>query len=166
MRLDEETFKKLEEFAYDCKKALLIDRENFCQVRYPEGCSLQCWPAVQIRKLNPKFFRSLNGKGNVYAILTQESQSDEWNPKYVGERKSDKLRQRMNQHLVNKSDGTGSKLDRVKEAVSRGQKIAVTFIMVCPERLRHFVEETIIAAENEQLTWNAQNSRGCRRTSA
>ena len=114
----------------------------------------------QIDEKNPNFTRSLNKSGNVYAILTRESESDEWGPKYVGQRKADDLGSRMRAHLINKGEGTGSKLDDVKRAVSEGQEIAVTYIMVYPETLRHFVEETIIAEEEDRLTWNSHNPGG------
>ena len=157
---DGETFRKLKEFACECKKALIVDRENLHQVNYPECCSDQCWPVEQIYRENPNFARSLNARGNVYAILTRESESDEWSPKYVGQRKADYLGDRMRTHLINKGEGTGSKLDDVKRAVSEGQEIAVTYIMVCPENLRHFVEETIVAEEKDRLTWNDHNPGG------
>ena len=62
----------------------------------------------------------------------------------------------MYAHLINKNEGTGSKLDDVKSAVSEGKKIAINYIMVYPESLRHFVEERIIATD-DRLTWNQRN---------
>lgn len=160
MQPDDEILDKLKEFAGECKKALIVDRENLRQVNYPECCSDQCWPVEQIYGENPSFASSLNNRGNVYAILTRESKSDEWGPKYVGQRKADDLGNRMRAHLINKGERTGSKLDDVKRAISEGQEIAVTYIMVHPEALRHFVEETIIAEEEDRLTWNSHNPGG------
>lgn len=157
---DGETSRKLEEFARECKKTLIVDRKNLRQINYPECCSVKCWPVKQIKEKNSDFLDSLNNKGNVYAILTQKPESDEWNPIYVGQRKADGFRSRMYQHLIKKNKKTGSKLEKVKKAVSEGQQIAVTYIMVCPESLRHFVEETIVAGDKGRLTWNDHNPGG------
>ena len=83
-------------------------------------------------------------------------------PNTFGQSKSDGLRNRCYQHLVKKHRKTGSKLNDVRKSVSEGRKVAVAYVMVRPESLRHFVEDTIIAAESAQLTWNKDNPGGTR----
>jgi hypothetical protein len=80
--------------------------------------------------------------------------NENWSTVYVGERKSSGLRERITQHLITKDHRTGSMLKAVKTAVAAGQKIGVSFIMVEPESLRLFVEETIIAKHKNKLPWN------------
>ena len=157
MRPAQETRSELMKFAFACKEALLVEKRNFCLVEFPTECSNQSWPAKKIRDSNSQFLKSLRGNGNIYAILTQESRSTDWDAKYVGQRKSDNLKERIEQHLVYRGKKTSSKLDNVKKAVFEGQQVAVTYIKVEKESLRHFVEEEIIgAAESGELAWNVQ----------
>ena len=74
---------------------------------------------------------------------------------YVGQRKSEKLRERMRQHLVKKHGKTGSQLRCVQRAVADGKKIGLSYVLVQPEALRHYVEESILAARTDgELPWN------------
>ena len=158
IKLDEGTFSRVQELAAKAKKALVVDPPKPISF---DGCFEQHWPVDEIARQNADFFDSLTHKGNVYAILTKKQDDDEWSPMYVGQRKSADLRKRMRQHLLTR-DGSGSKLENVQGAVWNGYMIAVAFVLVCPEGLRHFVEETIIAEEKDKggLPWNDDNPGG------
>ena len=67
-------------------------------VAYPEGSGPENWDVDQISKMNGDLLSSLAGCGNVYALFVGEC--DQWTAMYVGQRKREKLRERMRQHLV------------------------------------------------------------------
>ena len=139
--------KDLEEIARRYKTALLSGGP--CQFGYPSS-----WREDEISRRYKEFREKFSGKGNVYAILTRDpNMNDPWRPRYVGQRESSKIGERMRQHLVKRSKKTGSMLDKVKRAVSDGLIVGVSFIMVKPEALRHYVEEFVIMSE-PQLDWN------------
>jgi hypothetical protein len=141
----------LEEFAEKCAKELIVN--NPTPFSYPDGCSLSNWPIQEIKRANDANLKSLRGKGNVYALYTRRDE-EPWKVAYVGQRKSDGLRERITQHLICKDGRTGSMLEAVKTAVSDGRQIAFSFILVSPESLRLYVEETIIKKRKATLSWN------------
>jgi hypothetical protein len=143
----------LEQFANKCCEALLVP--NPIEFEYPPGCSLTAWSVKEIRSLNKSVLDRLNGNGNVYAIYTSSfGEQAQWVPVYVGQRKSRSLRERLVQHLITKSEQTGSMLEAVKTSVSDGHRIAISYIKVEPESLRLYVEETIISQRKAVLPWN------------
>jgi hypothetical protein len=79
--------------------------------------------------------------------------NDKWELVYVGERKSEGKRDRITQHLIDKDERTGSKLNEVKNTVRSGGHIGVSFLLVKPESLRLYVEEYIIG-NTKKLIWN------------
>ena len=143
--------KGLEEFADECASALIVDSP--VQFNYPDSCNLSNWPITEIKKLNDETLKGLRGAGNVYALYTRRP-NEAWSVVYVGQRKSEGLRDRITQHLVNKDSRTGSMLETVKMAVNDGREMAISYIHVSPESLRLYVEETIISKRKEQLPWN------------
>jgi hypothetical protein len=141
----------LEEFAEKCAKALIV--EHPIAFSYPAGCSLSSWPIKEIKHVNDAALKSLRGKGNVYALYTRRGE-EPWKVVYVGQRKSEGLRERITQHLICKDGRTGSMLEAVKAAVSDGRQIAFSFILVSPESLRLYVEEAILVKRKATLPWN------------
>lgn len=141
----------LDEFAEKCASALFVGSP--IQFPYPDGCNLTNWPIAKIKTLNDETLKGLRGAGNVYALYTRRP-NEAWSVVYVGQRKSEGLRERITQHLVNKDSRTGSMLEAVKTAVSDGREMAISFIHVQPESLRLYVEETIISKRKKQLPWN------------
>lgn len=143
----------LYEFAELCAQQLFnIEPHQFV---FPAICSPHNWPVNEIKRANEEFLKSLRHRANVYALSVRTTGSDEkWQVVYVGERKSIGLRDRITQHLIIKSDQTGSMLAEVKNAVSEQQDIGVSLIKVFPESLRLFVEEAIIAKHKSDLPWN------------
>lgn len=145
--------KELAAFAASCEAALLQGDKH--EVQYPTGSNAAHWPAEEIKSKNEALLAQLRGGGNVYALFVADGPvSSEWVLRYVGERKSDGLRQRLTEHLIKKNAKTGSKLTDVQAAVSTGKRISVSFIKVAPEALRLYVEETIIAKHKAMLPWN------------
>lgn len=144
---------ELEAFAKKCEEKLLHSEK--VEVFYPQGTNLVNWNADEIKALNAQFLTGLRNAGNVYALFLSESNSNSnWIVKYVGERKSDGLRQRLTEHLIKKNHQTGSMLQNIQQAVSEGNRVSVAFIKVQPEALRLFVEESIISKNLENLPWN------------
>ena len=122
-------------------------------VGYPEGSGPEKWDARKISEINADLLSSLAGRGNVYALFV--GGCEQWNAMYIGQRKREKLRDRMRQHLVKRHKKTGSQLRQVQRAVADGKKIGISYVLVEPDALRHYVEESIIAARSDgELPWN------------
>jgi hypothetical protein len=141
----------LDEFANECASALIVDSP--IQFFYPDDCNFTNWPIEEIKQLNDETLKSLRRAGNVYALYLRRA-GESWSVVYVGQRKSAGLRERITQHLVNKNVRTGSMLKAVKTAISDGREMGISFILVEPESLRLYVEETIISKNKTQLPWN------------
>ncbi len=142
--------KSLGEIARRYKTALLSGEPY--RFDYPRS-----WREDEISRRYKEFREKFSGKGNVYAIWTRDPNRGEWVPRYVGQRESSKIAERMRQHLVKRSEDTGSMLDEVKRAVSGGLAIGVSFVMVEPEELRSYVEAAILKLES-RLDWNKQGT--------
>ena len=157
---------KLREFASDCGEAL-IEGEPI-EFFYPEGFVIEAGEKEKrfsdetVTKIkghprNASLLSGLKGTANIYAIFTKASNASSWEVKYVGQRKAASIRERLSQHLIKKNARTGSKLSKVHEVLSKGEKIGVRVIKVEPDSLRTFVEEEIISAYQDQLNeWNIQ----------
>ncbi|MDN3660370.1 hypothetical protein [Vibrio agarivorans] len=61
-------------------------------------------------------------------------------------------RQRIRNHLITKHEKTGSKLQNIKQAVSGGCQVSVSFISIEPESLRNTIEEELIKKYSPE--WN------------
>lgn len=145
--------KELSDFATSCETALLYGDKH--QILYPARVNIENWPTDQIKSLNETLLAQLRNAGNVYALFEADAPTNSpWTLKYVGERKSDGLRQRLTEHLIKKNEKTGSKLAEIQATVASGKRIAVSFIKVEPEALRLYVEETLIAKYKTMLPWN------------
>jgi hypothetical protein len=143
-------------FANECAEALFANVQYRCL--FPNGITVQNWPAAEIKKLNEEFLASLRHRANLYCIFVRAPGPDSpWKPFYVGERKSTGLRERVTQHFIEKHHKTGSMLEAIKTAVASGQEIGFSFVKVQPDSLRLFVEETIIAEwkKKGELPWNS-----------
>lgn len=90
----------------------------------------------------------------MYALFVRDAPSGAWALVYVGQRKSQGIRERLIQHLVKERPKTGSKFKQVQAAVNENSIIGVHVIKVEPESLRLFVEEKIIEAKGDSLIWN------------
>lgn len=121
-------------------------------VAYPEGSGPRNWNVDQISKTNRNLLRNLAHCGNVYALFVGEC--EQWTAMYVGQRKCEKLGERMRQHLVRAQ--TGSQIERVQKAVAEGKRVGISYVLIEPDALRHYVEESIIAMRAVgELPWNS-----------
>lgn len=158
MKIEKRTPPDLQEFIENCESHLLTGEPT--QFQYPSellGKSIAdaIWEekVSEIKELNKSLLSGLRNKANVYAIFTKAG-SGGWVVRYVGERKAVDMRQRITNHLITKSDGTGAKLDFVREAVSKGESIGLRFLFVGRDTLRTCIEEEIISRNKSKLIWN------------
>ncbi|ELH9640318.1 hypothetical protein [Vibrio alginolyticus] len=150
---------ELQEYINHCEEQLLNSEP--VEFVYPaelvgKDVSDPIWDDLieEVKEPNEKEILSkLRHKANIYAIFTKNG-DEPWVKKYVGERKAIDMRQRITSHLINKNRKTGSKLDLVRDAVSKGQKIGLRFIFVPRDTMRAFVEEEIISKYKAELVWN------------
>lgn len=157
MNIEIITSKDLAPYIEECEKALLIgDPVVF---HYPDkliGKSIagKIWDdsIEEIKELNKNLLSSLRNNANIYAIYIKENNN--WCLKYIGQRKTENIRERITQHLINKNEKTGSKLEYVREAVSQGHAIGVRFIKTDRDTLRTFAEEEMISKNKSRLPWN------------
>lgn len=152
-KIDEEI---LNELINNCENQLLnVVPKEF---KYPkiEDKNIQDFNSYspKILKENKELLDKLNNQANVYAIHIKETENSNWKVVYIGQRKSKNLRSRIVQHLVKKSSSTGSKLNEIINIVKEGGNIGISFILVKPEPLRMYVEETLIQRHSENLNWN------------
>lgn len=148
----------IEEYIEECEKCLLEgDPTEFLYPSDFVGKSIadNIWEEMVevLKKNNKTLLSTLRNKANIYAIYTKPINGD-WVVKYVGERKAASMRERITSHLIKKDDRTGSKLEYVREAVSKGEKIGLRFIYLPRDTLRTFVEEEIISRNKASLSWN------------
>lgn len=143
----------LDDFFTTVKDRLLCERP--IEVEFPDATSRH-WPAKKIEEMNAGTFGDLDGNGNLYAILAARANST-WMPKYVGTIACTELGKRIKEHLVD-SNGPSSKLCEVKNEVSNGGRIAISYVGIKPENLREYMEKRIIRAERDlvagRLSWN------------
>ena len=102
------------------------------------------------------FRKKIDKNANLYVVWTREPGEAEWRPRYLGQARSEGIRSRIRNHLVNASEGTGAKQDKVEDALSNKHKIAISFVTVKPVALRHCVEEIILALKPDLFDWNTQ----------
>ena len=144
----------LDEFFTTAKARLLCGRR--ITIEFPEGCSLQHWPAEEIERMNSETFGSLDSNGNLYAIFAG-SGNGTWTPRYVGTISRGELPKRIKEHLVD-NKGTHSKLAEVKCEVCHGSRIAISYVTIEPGNLREYIEKRIISEESKpqesRLSWN------------
>jgi len=147
----------LREYIKQCEKSLLTGQPEV--FRYPESLigkdiSDKIWVENinDIKELNRDFLNSLKGNANIYAIYI--GKNEEWFLKYVGQRKAKNMRERITQHLITKSKKTGSKLEYIRESVSKGYSIGLRLIKTDKDSLRVFIEEEIISRNRLKLAWN------------
>ncbi len=97
----------------------------------------------------------LSSIGNIYALYVNGKL------KYIGESKSTRIKQRLNNHLfgsgfktdkTGKQIGTVSKWHLISNAIDKGQTITFKCILIEPDSLRTSIEEELIKIHNPD--WN------------
>jgi hypothetical protein len=158
IKIEKELPSGIQEYIEECESSLLQGEPT--EFVFPNeliGASItdSIWDEMigVIKTRNEPLLSSLRNKANIYAIFTKTNDGD-WVVKYVGERKAIEMRQRITSHLLTKDIKTGSKLEYVREAVSRGERIGLRFIFLQRDTMRTFVEEEIISRNKNSLPWN------------
>lgn len=98
------------------------------------------------------FIENMTTKPNIYGLLTKTSNS-KWELRYVGQRKSKDITQRLRQHLITKHSKTGSQLEKVKKELKTDLQIGVKLISVMPNELRHYYEVKLLQ-DIKTIDWN------------
>ncbi len=91
---------------------------------------------------------------NLYALCVRK-ENTEWEIKYIGQRKSEGILERLKQHLFAKNEKTGSKLDNIKKELKNGSEIGLILYKVSPDALRQYYEQKLI--EHFKPGWNIQS---------
>lgn len=102
-----------------------------------------------IKKSMPK---KVGDRPNIYGIYAKKG-DEEWELKYIGQRKQNGILQRLNNHLHTDNEGTQSKNSNVKGALSEGYEIGVKLFYINPDSMRLYYEEKLIS-DLCQNNWN------------
>ncbi|MDQ6997065.1 MAG: hypothetical protein Q9M82_06340 [Mariprofundus sp.] len=121
--------------------------------------SVELWNSEKIKISNEKLLADISGAANVYAIFIADKGNNEYALKYIGQTRSKYARTRLTNHLINKNENTGAKLNKVKCHIQTGGSIKISWISINPESLRHYVEEELIVRHKEELVWNEQGKK-------
>ena len=139
--------------AIDC---FLKDVINHHEVDY--SCVTNSgWNIAFLDKANDKLLTKISSSANIYALFIAQSNSSNYELKYIGKTKQKLARQRLRNHLIHKHAKTGAKLDNVRSAIEKGSKCKIAFVSLKPESLRNYVEEELIN-RNSNATWNRENA--------
>lgn len=92
---------------------------------------------------------------NLYGLLIKRADSPVWDLKYVGQRKSKFIKQRLREHLLKKHPKTGSKLDKVLQALQNEYEIGIKLFAIQPNELRTYYESKLLKTLSS-LEWNIQ----------
>lgn len=142
-------------FLHNCYKCLFeLDPREFV---YPSSCNAS-WDIEAIKDANERLIDDLTTDcESVYVIYSYAENDSIKRKKYVGTTKD--LKERIQQHFIRKSEDTASHLERIRNAVRRGERVYVAWITITPTNLCYCVEQAIITIEktmNQQaLPWNA-----------
>lgn len=103
---------------------------------------------------------------NIYAIWTQKKYYPNiWNLKYIGQRHSSGIKDRLRNHLFGSPFGFGlkpnSKFKNISDALYNNEMIYLSYVQVSPESLRTFIEHSLICINTEKgaLLWNSHGSK-------
>ncbi|MFI5141990.1 MAG: hypothetical protein ACHQII_06505, partial [Bacteroidia bacterium] len=81
--------------------------------------------------------------------------------KYIGQRKSQGIKQRLREHLISCNSQTGSQLEKVQLSLSKGYEIGIKLVAILPdsngqEHFRLSYESLLIKEFSKELEWNTQ----------
>lgn len=100
-----------------------------------------------------KSIDNMSSLPNLYAIYTM-NENKIWLLRYIGQRKSKDIKQRLRQHLKKRHINTGSQLDKVKSELNLAVQVGIKLVSIRPDELRHYYEEKLL---NDLSTdWNRQ----------
>jgi len=145
----------LDSFLSECEKWLLDGRRRKL-IDYSSHALY--WNGDKLKALNSKVLKEFAEEANVYAIFSKKP-NEEFRLRYIGQTKSSGAGARLTNHLFKKNDNTGAKLKKVKEHVKSGGSIAVSWIPLESESLRHYIEEELIVEHCDKLDWNLKKPK-------
>ena len=98
---------------------------------------------------------------NLYALLIKRQEDELWSLKYIGQRESKGIKQRLREHLIKCNTQTGSQLEKIKSALSNGYEIGIKLVAILPdsngqEHFRLLYESMLIKEFKDVLEWNIQ----------
>jgi predicted small secreted protein len=150
--IEYENTDELNTFFEKCENAL-FDENNRKTFDYPKE-SIEPWNTTEIKKQNEDLLKTLRNQVSVYAIFTTSIKNENFTVKYIGQTKSSDARGRLSNHLIKKDKKTGAKLHLVQKHIKEGGKVKVSYILIEPESLRHYIEERLIQKYSINLNWN------------
>jgi len=115
------------------------------------------WNGGKLAEENETLLSNVSGNANVYMLFTAEKSGEDYQLRYVGKTTRKLARQRVRNHLFKKHDGTGAKLEQVKQLVQSGGLVKVSWVSIEPESLRNWAEEELIFSHPE-ADWNRENN--------
>ncbi|REL35177.1 hypothetical protein [Thalassotalea euphylliae] len=101
------------------------------------------------------FIQELQNNNNMYAIWTESRPySKLWDLKYIGQRHSTGIKDRLRNHLFGAPFGEGkkpkSKFKNIIDSLNSGKMIYVSYVQVSPESLRTFIEHSLICINKKR----------------
>lgn len=93
-----------------------------------------------------------NIQGNIYGLYVDDEL------KYIGDRQSDKIASRLNEHLHKCSESTNSKLKEVTEAYNSNKKVSYKTLLIEPDYQRYALEVYLIQ-NIDSLPWNIRDKK-------
>ena len=91
---------------------------------------------------------------NIYGLYIRQNSHTPWQLKYIGQRKSGSLVNRLREHLYKKDARTGAKLELVEKALVDNNQVGIALFQIAPDTLRHYYEVALINKLNPE--WNKQ----------
>lgn len=129
---------------------------NQISVNYPKA-QIKPWNPEALQNANEDILSRISGAANIYAIYTAPKNAKTFSVRYIGKSTRKLARQRIRNHLFQKHEKTGAKLDKVIKHVQSGGKIKISWVQIKPESLRNYVEEELIKRHKE-ANWNRENT--------
>lgn len=112
----------LETFLIEVETSLM-DEANRLLVTYPQK-SVFPWNSKEL-DANKDLLAAVSGSANVYAIFTSTKGLGHFSLRYIGKTTKKLARQRIRNHLIKKSEGTGAKLQHVIDS-DDGSAVIIT----------------------------------------
>ena|ERR1700752_3754659 len=115
---------------------------------------------IDKRELDKYFNEFPNVNPNIYALLIKKPNEIEWSLKYIGQRKSKGIKQRLREHLISCNAQTGSQLEQIKLALKERYEVGIILVNVIDsdgeEHSRLLYESMLIKEFSAKLDWNTQ----------
>ena len=104
-----------------------------------------------VKKTDPEL-KTTDVEGNVYALYVDNEL------RYIGERQSDKIASRLNNHLHSCPRSTNSKLKEIDSAYASNKKVSYKTLLIEPDYQRYALE-TYLIQNITSLPWNVRDRK-------